>query len=101
MLASVDHWIILQLCQFIPGCIFTYKGHSQQVNSLKFSPDGQWVASAGEEGAVKVKCLGLESIEFYDMFTTSLQALTFQATNMDVNYLIGNVTFRYDLYKFV
>jgi katanin p80 WD40 repeat-containing subunit B1 len=37
------------------GCIFTYKGHSQQVNSLKFSPDGQWVASAGEEGAVKVK----------------------------------------------
>jgi WD40 repeat protein len=40
-----------------PGCIFTYKGHSQQVNSLKFSPDGQWVASAGEEGAVKVNAL--------------------------------------------
>ena len=24
------------------------------MNSLKFSPDGQWIASAGEEGVVKV-----------------------------------------------
>ena len=37
------------------GCIFTYKGHRQKVNSVKFSPDGQWIASAGEEGAVKVQ----------------------------------------------
>ena len=37
------------------GCIFTYKGHSRCVNQLKFSPDGQWIASAGEEGAVKVR----------------------------------------------
>jgi WD40 repeat protein len=36
------------------GCIFTYKGHALTVNSLKFSPDGQWIASAGEEGLVKV-----------------------------------------------
>ena len=36
------------------GCIFTYKGHSEAVTCLKFSPDGQWVASGGEEGAVKV-----------------------------------------------
>lgn len=36
------------------GCIFTYKGHNRTVNSLKFSPDGQWIASAGEEGMVKV-----------------------------------------------
>ena len=36
------------------GCIFTYKGHNQMVNSLKFSPDGQWIASAGEDGGVKV-----------------------------------------------
>jgi katanin p80 WD40 repeat-containing subunit B1 len=36
------------------GCIFTYKGHKLTVNSLKFSPDGQWIASAGEEGLVKV-----------------------------------------------
>ena len=36
------------------GCIFTYKGHSSTVNSLRFSPDGQWVASAGDDGFVKV-----------------------------------------------
>ena len=42
------------------GCIFTYKGHRQKVNSVKFSPDGQWIASAGEEGAVKVR--GLRSM---------------------------------------
>ena len=37
------------------GCIFTYKGHANRVNSLRFSPDGQWIASAGEDAAVKVK----------------------------------------------
>jgi katanin p80 WD40 repeat-containing subunit B1 len=36
------------------GCIFTCKGHDRIVNNLKFSPDGQWIASAGEEGMVKV-----------------------------------------------
>lgn len=36
------------------GCIFTYKGHNLTVNSLKFSPDGQWIASAGEDCNVKV-----------------------------------------------
>lgn len=44
------------------GCIFTYKGHNRTVNSLKFSPDGQWIASAGEEGMVKV-------IRFFSLYT--------------------------------
>lgn len=39
------------------GCIFTY-GHKLTVNSLKFSPDGQWIASGGEEGIVRV-CFSL------------------------------------------
>jgi WD40 repeat protein len=34
--------------------IFSYKGHRITVNSLKFSPDGQWIASGGEDGLVKV-----------------------------------------------
>ena len=33
------------------------------VNSLKFSPDGQWIASAGEEGMVKVNVI---QILFWD-----------------------------------
>lgn len=36
------------------GCIYTYKGHDKAVTHLRFSPDGQWVASAGEDCAVKV-----------------------------------------------
>lgn len=36
------------------GCIFGYKGHNSTVNSLKFSPDGQWIASGGEDNFVKV-----------------------------------------------
>lgn len=36
------------------GCIYTYSAHKPRVNSVRFSPDGQWVASAGEEGGVKL-----------------------------------------------
>lgn len=36
------------------GCIFGYKGHNGTVNSLKFSPDGQWIASGGDDNFVKV-----------------------------------------------
>jgi WD40 repeat protein len=37
--------------------IFTYKGHKIAVNSLKFSPDGQWIASGGDDGLVKVAAM--------------------------------------------
>jgi len=50
------------------GCIFTYKGHKLTVNSLKFSPDGQWIASAGEEGLVKVKTVILICIPNWNQF---------------------------------
>jgi hypothetical protein len=43
----------------------------------------------------------VQTVQFFDMYPTNLQSLTFQSTNQDVNYLIGNVTFRYDIYKFV
>jgi hypothetical protein len=45
--------------------------------------------------------VAVKTINFYDMFPTALDSLMFQATNQDVNYLIGNVTFRYGYYKFV
>lgn len=37
------------------GCIFGYQGHNGTVNSLKFSPDGQWIASGGDDNFVKVR----------------------------------------------
>ena len=43
----------------------------------------------------------VQTVQFFDMYPTNLQSLTFQSTSQDVNYLIGNVSFRYDIYKFV
>ena len=43
----------------------------------------------------------VQTVQFFDMFPTNLQSLVFQSTSQDVNYLIGNVSFRYDIYKFV
>ena len=36
------------------GCIYTYKGHNGAINSLKFSPDSKWIASASEDCSIKV-----------------------------------------------
>ena len=43
----------------------------------------------------------VKNVQFYDMFPIALDSLVFQATNQDVNYLIGNATFRYGYYKFL
>jgi len=40
-------------------------------------------------------------IEFHDLFPVSIDSLTFQSTNQDVQYVVGNATFRYGYYKFL
>jgi len=37
------------------GCIHTYKGHTEGINVVKFTPDGRWVVSGGYDNAVKVR----------------------------------------------
>lgn len=32
------------------ACIKKYRGHIADVSSVRFSPDGSWIASAGTEG---------------------------------------------------
>ncbi|KAL6080033.1 Katanin p80 WD40 repeat-containing subunit B1 [Balamuthia mandrillaris] len=35
-------------------CIQTYNGHLSSILSIRFSPDGQWVVSGGQEGLTKI-----------------------------------------------
>lgn len=42
-----------------------------------------------------------QQVQFIDMYPTSLGSLTFQSTNTDVQYLVGNATFKYTYYKFL
>lgn len=37
-----------------PHCLGMYKGHDASISSLKYSPDGLWIASGDEDGSVKV-----------------------------------------------
>jgi hypothetical protein len=39
-------------------------------------------------------------VTFLNVFPTSLESVTFTAIDTDVQYLIGNATFRYNYYKF-
>lgn len=41
------------------------------------------------------------TVSFTDMFPVNIGSLMFQATNTDVQYLVGDATFRYTSYKFL
>jgi len=43
----------------------------------------------------------IQTIEFKDCIPESLESLTFLSTNQDVQYLVGSVSFKYTLYKFL
>lgn len=43
----------------------------------------------------------VQSLQFFDLFPSSLDSLIFQSTAQDVQYLIGNATFKYSHYKFI
>jgi hypothetical protein len=43
----------------------------------------------------------VQTAQFHDLFPVTLDSLVFQSTNQDVQYLVGNATFRYGYYKFI
>jgi hypothetical protein len=42
----------------------------------------------------------VKTVQFIDLFPIALDSLQFSGANTDVQYLIGNATFRYGYYKF-
>ena len=45
--------------------------------------------------------LPVQTIQFIDLVPVSIDSLTFTSTSQDVQYLIGNASFKYAYYKFV
>lgn len=43
----------------------------------------------------------VKTVQFVDLFPIAIDSLQFAGTNTDVQYLIGNATFRYGYYKFL
>ena len=39
-------------------------------------------------------------IEFVDLFPTNIGSVSFMSTNQDVQYLVGDATFRFSYYTF-
>lgn len=42
-----------------------------------------------------------KTVQFIDVLPISLETIMFQSTNNDVTYIVGNATFRYNIYKFL
>lgn len=45
--------------------------------------------------------LSIQTIQFVDIFPTSIESLAFQSTSTDVNYFTANASFRFSYYKFL
>ena len=42
-----------------------------------------------------------QQVQFVDLFPATLESMVFQSTSTDVNYIVGNATFRYAYYKLI
>lgn len=43
----------------------------------------------------------VKTFVFYDLYPLSLDSIPFEATAMDVNYIVGNATFKYSYFKII
>jgi len=43
----------------------------------------------------------IQTVQFVDMFPVGLDTITFQSDSNDVQYIVGNASFRYGYYKFI
>ena len=66
------------------GCIHTYKDNTRGVNAIRFTPDGRWVVSGGEDNTGKVKFViySLQCISGNDVDISSLNYVLFTDINI-------------------
>lgn len=51
--------------------LLIFQGHTDTVNHLRFSPDGRWIISAGEDGVAKVPySFFIANIDFVSLMST-------------------------------
>ncbi|OMO93691.1 hypothetical protein CCACVL1_06383 [Corchorus capsularis] len=75
------------------GCIHNYKGHTRGVNAIRFTPDGRWVVSGGEDSIVKdhegqIQCLDFHPHEFLLVMGSSDRTVKFW--DLETFKLIGS-----------
>lgn len=72
-------------------CIGMYKGHDASISSLKYSPDGLWIASGDEGGSVKVS--DLQNLEL-----NTFERIKFKEICMYLPYLILSKIFHFNIF---
>lgn len=82
------------------------ESNKQFANQIEAAPIGDISNSQKVVSDATLVILGntnnpIQTVQFIDCFPEALSSLTFVSTAQDVQYLIGNATFRYSYYKFV
>lgn len=81
------------------------EGYQQYVNfidSNQYANLGELAKNYSDASLVILGAnnLQVQTITFHDLFPVSIDSLSFMSTNQDVQYLVGNATFRYGYYTF-
>jgi WD40 repeat protein len=57
-------WILRVVCR--RDCIQTYRGHTKELTSIQFSPDGKWIVTGGADGVAKVCTASSIALEVHE-----------------------------------
>lgn len=79
------------------------QSHDQYKSFVNVQNDGLYTELAknysdGTLGILDSHNRAIRAFKFYDLFPISLDAVQFESTAMDVNYVLGNATFRYNYF---
>ena len=81
------------------------ENNSQYIDFIDSNQQAQLSELAKNYSSGVLQILGntnnpIKNIDFIDLFPINLGTVSFQSTNQDVQYIVGDATFRYSYYKF-